>query len=177
MAGIEGTVRVLARPVPRRFGAPAVVAVGRSLDDRDEALAGLVASFAVGGPLAVVLASVIGYALATVGLAPVEAMRRRAAAVSLSGEDNRLPLPLAHDEIPRLGTTLNDMLDRLRRSFERERRFVDDASHELRTPVAVIKAELEGALRIGDCGPQVHEALVAAVEECDRLRSWPRTSW
>ena len=61
------------------------------------------------------------------------------------------------------------MLDRLRRSFERERRFVADASHELRTPVAVIKTELEGALRAGDHDPQVREALVAAVEECDRL--------
>ena len=61
------------------------------------------------------------------------------------------------------------MLDRLRRSFERERRFVADASHELRTPVAVIKTELEGALRAGGHDPQVREALVAAVEECDHL--------
>jgi signal transduction histidine kinase len=61
------------------------------------------------------------------------------------------------------------MLDRLRRSFERERRFVADASHELRTPVAVIKTELEGALRGGTHDPQVREALVAALEECDHL--------
>ena len=60
------------------------------------------------------------------------------------------------------GETLNEMLDRLRRSFERERRFVADASHELRTPVAVIKAELEAALRAGGHDPQVREALVAA---------------
>ena len=61
------------------------------------------------------------------------------------------------------------MLGRLRRSFERERRFVADASHELRTPVAVIKTELEGALRAGGHDPQVRAALVAAVEECDHL--------
>jgi signal transduction histidine kinase len=96
-------------------------------------------------------------------------MRRRAAEVSLAREDERLPLPAARDEVRRLGETLNDMLDRLRRSFERERRFVADASHELRTPVAVVKTELEGALRTGDYGPQVREALVAAVEECDHL--------
>ena len=145
------------------------MAVGQSLDDRDETLADLVASFAIGGPIAVLLASLLGYALAAAGLRPVEAMRRRAAEVSLERDGERLPLPAAHDEIRRLGETLNEMLDRLRASYERERRFVADASHELRTPVAVIKTELEGALRAGGHDPQVREALVAAVEECDHL--------
>jgi two-component system OmpR family sensor kinase len=166
--GMETTIRVLARPTSDRPGAP-VLAVGQSLGDRNEALAGLVTSFIVGGPLAIGLAAIIGYALATAGLAPVEAMRRQAAQVSLSGKDARLPLPAAHDEIRRLGETLNDMLGRLRGSFERERQFVADASHELRTPVAVLKTELEGALRTGDYGPEVREALVAAIEECDHL--------
>jgi len=61
------------------------------------------------------------------------------------------------------------MLDRLRRSFEREQRFVADASHELRTPIAVVKVELEGALRAGGHRPEVQAALAAAVEECDHL--------
>ncbi|MFL5974927.1 MAG: HAMP domain-containing protein, partial [Solirubrobacterales bacterium] len=85
-----------------------------------------------------VVASVIGYLLAGAGLAPVEAMRRRARDVSLTRSGERLPLPIAHDEIRRLGETLNEMLVRLHRSFERERDFVADASHELRTPIAVI---------------------------------------
>ena len=163
--GIEGTTRLLARA----GGSSEVVVVGQSLQDRDETLGNLVASFAVGGPVAVLLASILGYALAAAGLRPVEAMRSRAQEVSLAGGDDRLPLPAAHDEIRRLGETLNEMLDRLRRSFESERRFVADASHELRTPVAVIKAELEGALRAGGHDPQVHEALRACVEECDHL--------
>jgi len=163
--GIEGTARVLARAAR----GPDVVVVGQSLEDRDDTLSALVAAFALGGPLAVVAASLLGYALAAAGLAPVEAMRRRAASVSLAAGEQRLPLPPAHDEVRRLGETLNDMLDRLRRSFERERRFVADASHELRTPVAVIKTELEGALRAGGHQPEVRAALVAAVEECDHL--------
>ncbi|MEA2420840.1 MAG: hypothetical protein QOE60_3046 [Thermoleophilaceae bacterium] len=162
--GIEGTARVLGTGRGARLAV-----VGQSLQDRDDTLSNVVRSFAVGGPIAVLLASLLGYALASAGLRPVEAMRRRAQDVSLGSEDERLPLPAAHDEIRRLGETLNEMLDRLRRSFERERRFVADASHELRTPVAVIKAELEGALRAGGHNPQVREALVASVEECDHL--------
>ena len=162
--GIEGTTRVLARADGGR-----VVVVGQSLDDRDETLANLVASFAIGGPIAVLLASLLGYAVAAAALRPVEAMRRRAEEVSLADGAQRLPLPEARDEIHRLGETLNEMLERLRRSFERERSFVADASHELRTPVAVIKTEIEGALRAGGHDPQVHEALVASLEECDHL--------
>jgi signal transduction histidine kinase len=165
--GIEGTARVLARPAGEQPGT--VVAVGQSLDDRDETLSGLAASFAVGGPIAVLVASIAGYLLAATGLRPVEAMRRRARDVSLSRAGERLPLPAARDEIRRLGETLNEMLDRLERSFERERRFVADAGHELRTPVAVVKTELEAAMRTGDFGPEVREGLAAAIEECDRL--------
>ena len=153
-------------------GGAEVAAVGQSLDDRDETLGNLVASFALGGPIAVVIASLIGYTLAAAGLRPVEAMRRRAQQVSLSHEHAPLPLPAARDEIRRLGETLNEMLDRLGRSFERERRFVADASHELRTPVAVIKTELEGALRAGGHDPEVREALVAV----DRGMRSPRAT-
>ena len=138
----------------------AVVVVGQSLEDRDEVLGGLIAAFAIGGPLAVLVASLLGYALAGAGLRPVEAMRRRAAA-----GDRQLPLPEAHDEIRRLGETLNDMLARLRGSLERERRFVADASHELRTPLAVLKTELEAALRAGDAGPEARASISAAIDE------------
>ncbi|MEK6227794.1 MAG: ATP-binding protein [Actinomycetota bacterium] len=164
--GLDGTARVRAQPMA---GGGRVAVAGQSLADRDETLDGLLASFAVGGPVAVLLASLAGYGLATIGLRPVEAMRRRAREVSFERPDERLPLPDARDEIRRLGETLNEMLDRLRGSFERERRFVADASHELRTPIAVVKTELETALRSGDLGPRAREPLVAAVEECDRL--------
>ena len=157
--GIDGTARV----VVDRDG-DAIVVVAQSLEDRDEVLAGLIAAFAIGGPLAVLVASLLGYALAGAGLRPVEAMRRRAAA-----GDRQLPLPEAHDEIRRLGETLNDMLARLRGSLERERQFLADASHELRTPLAVLKTELEAALRAGDAGPEARAALSSAIEECDRL--------
>ena len=168
LPGVDGRARILGR-ASRAGGDGVVVAVGQSLNDRNEALSSLVGSFLIGSAAAVFLASAIGFGLAKAGFAPVEAMRRRAREVSLRPNDVGLPLPRARDEVHRLGETLNEMLKRLRDSFEREQRFVTDASHELRTPVAVIKTELEGALRTGNYGPDVHDALVAAIEECDHL--------
>jgi two-component system OmpR family sensor kinase len=165
VAAIDGRARLLVR----RLGDGHVLVVGDSLRDREEALGSVVDSFAVGGAAALVLAALVGSLLARAGLRPVEAMRRRAAAISLHQADEGLPLPAAEDEIRRLGVTLNEMLARMRASYEREARFVADASHELRTPVAVVKTELDGALRAGDFGPRTRDALVAAVEECDRL--------
>lgn len=145
LPGIDGRVRLLAQSATGEGAA--IVVVGQSLVDRNDALSNVVSSFAVGGAVATLLASVIGYLLATAGLAPVEAMRRRAREVSLVAGDEGLPLPAAQDEIRRLGETLNEMLARLRAAFERESRFVANASHELRTPIAIIKTELEGALK------------------------------
>lgn len=168
MRGIEGEARLLARPV-RAQDMRLVVVVGSSLDERDEALAGLVRAFIVGGPFAVLLVSGAGYLLASVGLVPVERMRRRAEQVTLYRSGERLPLPDANDEIRRLGETLNAMLARLEESFERERAFVADASHELRTPLAVLKAELEVTLRGSGFDEEVGAALESAVEEVDQL--------
>jgi two-component system, OmpR family, sensor kinase len=167
LPGVGHTVRLLAL---RTGGAdPRIVVAGQTLDDRDETLASIARSFVVGGPVAILLASLVGYALAAAGLAPMDAMRRRAAGVSVTDHEARLPLPRAQDEVRHLGETLNDMLDRLHRAFEHERRFVADASHEVRTPIAVIKTELEAALHTGGYGPEVRDALVAAAEECDHL--------
>jgi two-component system OmpR family sensor kinase len=160
--------RLLATPVDAR-GETLVVVVGASLEERDEALSGFLGELLIGGPIALFLASLLGYGVATAALRPVEAMRAEAAEVSAVEPGRRLPLPRARDEISRLGTTLNDMLGRLERALERERSFVADASHELRTPLALLKTELELALRNRRSREELEQALRSAAAETDRL--------
>ena len=164
VAGFDERMRLLARPTDNR-----VVVVGATREDRDEALSSLGTVLLTGGPIALLLAALAGYWLASAALAPVSAMRREAAEISRLGSGRRLPVPPAGDELSKLGETLNEMLERLERSAERERGFVASASHELRTPLALLKAELELALREGRTADELREAVASAAAESDRL--------
>jgi signal transduction histidine kinase len=168
LRGFEDPSRVLAKPV-EQSGSTLVVVVGSSRDDREEALASLRTVLLTGGPAALLLASLAGYGLASAALRPVESMRRRAAEISRLDTGRRLPVPPARDELAQLGDTLNEMLARLQRSVERERGFVASASHELRTPLALLKGELELALREGRSVDELRAAVASAAEESDRL--------
>jgi heavy metal sensor kinase len=162
--GSEVPFRFLARPVGGR-----IIVVGEPLDDRDEALGGLLAQLLVVLPIALLISSAVGYVVAGAALRPVEAMRTRAAQISADTPEQRLPLPRAHDEVHRLGSTLNEMLDRLDAGLARERRFVADASHELRTPLATLRTELELATRRPRTPDELEAALSSAGEEVERL--------
>jgi len=161
-------IRMLLRPVWAN-GRRLVVMVGTSTDERREALRNLAGLFAIAGPLALLLAALAGYGVAAAALRPVDAMRLKAAAIGEHEPGERLPVAATGDEIARLGTTLNAMLARLEVAFARERTFVADASHELRTPLAILKTELELALRSGRTPEELQDALASAAEETDRL--------
>lgn len=161
-------VRMLALPVTAD-GKPIVVVVGSSLEQRTQTLTDLRTQLLVGGPIALLLASLAGYLLAAAALRPVERMSERAATISATSAGRRLPVPAADDEISRLGMRLNEMLARLESALERERTLVSNASHELRTPLALIKAEIELALSEPESAPALAAALRSAGEETDRL--------
>jgi signal transduction histidine kinase len=166
--GVDTNARLLAAPIDTSAG-ELVVVVGSSLGDRNDALEGLTTQFLIGGPVALLLASLAGYLAAGAALRPVEAMRRQAAAISASRLEERLPIPPAKDQLRRLGLTLNEMLARIDATLERERRFLDDASHELRTPLTLHKTELELALRQGESEEELRAAIASGLEEVDRL--------
>jgi two-component system OmpR family sensor kinase len=165
---IQGEARLLARPASGR-GQTYVVVVAATLDDRNESLRNLRTILLIGGPVALLLASLAGYVVSGTAFRPVEAMRRRATEISAAEPDERLPLPEAKDELRRLGETLNGMLGRLEAALVRERTFVDDASHELRTPLALHKTELELALRYAKTPEEMRAAIASAIVEVDRL--------
>lgn len=109
------------------------------LEDLSEALFAVV-------PLALLLACAGGYWLARKGLAPVSAMARQAQRISAANLHERLPIVNPRDELGTLAATFNGLLARLGGAFEQQQRFMADASHELRTPVAIVRGETEVAL-------------------------------
>ncbi len=167
LPGHKGEWRVLVRPAPSREGV-GVAVLARSLEPRSESLDHLRHELVIFLPLALLAASLGGYALAAGALRPVEVLRRRAEAVT-PGEPNKLPVPPSGDEVSRLAQTLNEMLARLQAAVEHERRFVADASHELRTPLALLRTELDLALRRPRSREELERALRSAADETQRL--------
>jgi two-component system, OmpR family, sensor kinase len=166
--GLDEGVRLLAAPV-RRGGRRLLLVVGATAENRREALRSLRTELLVAVPLALLLATGLGYRLAGGGLRAVEAMRARAARISADQPGERLPVPPTGDELERLGRTLNEMLARLEAAVQREREFVAEAGHELRTPLALMRAELDYALHYGRSEAELRAVVRTASEETDRL--------
>jgi len=117
--------------------------VVHSLDDQNELLARIGYAFLISIPLALIAASFGGYFLAKKSLAPISEMSRSAEAITAKNLHERLPVKNERDELGLLAGKFNELLARLDESFEQQRRFMADASHELRTPVAIVRSEAD----------------------------------
>jgi signal transduction histidine kinase len=143
--------------------------VGGSLEDMEAALVQLAGVLLVGGAVATVLASLVGWLVSGAALRPVERLRAEADAISASELDRRLAVPPTGDELARLADSLNRLLARLSEAVDRERQFVTAASHELRTPLTNLKAELDLAQRRDRTPDELAAVVRSASAETDRL--------
>jgi heavy metal sensor kinase len=163
------SVRAYAEPTSIR-GRTFFVAVARSRHGQEEELAGVRRAFYVAVPFALLFASLGGYFLARKSLAPVVEMGERAAHINAENLGERLPVSNERSELGRLAHTFNELLARLDVSFEQQRRFMADASHELRTPVAIVCGESEVALSRGArSSEEYRESLTILHDEGRRL--------
>jgi signal transduction histidine kinase len=123
-----------------------------------------------GVPLAILTMALITYWVVGQTLRPVAALRHGAEEITATGlTDQRLPVPDAQDEIHRLAETLNAMLERIVASTERQRTFVGDAAHELRSPLASLRVQLEVAGRLGPAGQDLPAMIDDVLIDVDRL--------
>jgi signal transduction histidine kinase len=159
--------RVMAEPVQGRPGWIAVAAT--SLEAADSTVSALITRLAIGGSVFIVICGAGAYLLARAALAPVDRLRREAAALSDQDPAARLPVPRTRDEIAALAGTMNELLARLHGALARQRSFVADAGHELRTPFAVLSAELELAARPSRSQAELADAVSSAAQETARL--------
>jgi signal transduction histidine kinase len=163
----EENTRLTAAPLPGHPGWVAVAAV--ALEAYDATQSQVARGLAIGGAAFVAVAGLGAYGLARAALAPVERLRRQAAAIPGRGDVAVLNVPRTKDEVAALAGTMNDLLARLQRAVERERGFVADASHELRSPLAILRGELELAGRPGRSAAELSAAVHSCAEEVDRL--------
>jgi signal transduction histidine kinase len=166
----EESFAVVARGV-RTPGGDVVVISAQSLETVDRANTVLVQLLASGYPVLLLLVAATSYWLTGRALAPVEAMRMRVAGITASDLSARVPVPPSQDQVARLAVTMNETLDRLAAATDAQRRFVADASHELRSPLATIRAAHEVAAAHPELADRetVHADVLAEVGRLERL--------
>ncbi len=146
-----------------------IVVVGETLETLQDAVHRVEVGIIVGGAVGVLAAGLAAWLLAGAALAPVERMRRQAADISEHDGDAMLAVPRTHDEVAALAHTINGLLARLHGALGRQRELVSAAGHELRTPLSILRGELELAERPGRSVEDLRNAVHEAASQTDHL--------
>jgi two-component system, OmpR family, sensor kinase len=162
-------VRLYTLPYEQNGTIYGFIEVGQSLKSAQDTLHSLLLLLAVVVPGTLVLASAGGWFLANRAILPIDNITRLVRRISAEDLTQRLDLDLPDDEVGRLASTFDSMLDRLEEAFERQRRFTADASHELRTPLTIMKGEIGVALNRPRSASEYRRVLSELEEEVDRL--------
>ncbi|NOZ49135.1 MAG: heavy metal sensor histidine kinase [Chloroflexi bacterium] len=165
----QDSMRLYSTPVMTNGQIVAYLQIGHSTDLIQDTLKRLLTLLLIAGPALIATTALSGYWLAGRALAPIERIRRQAAAIGAENLGKRLNLDLPDDEVGRLARTFDQMLARLDESFQRQRRFTADASHELRTPLAVIRGEVDVVLERNRSPQEYRETLQSVGTEAERM--------
>ncbi|MHB1129103.1 MAG: sensor histidine kinase [Ilumatobacteraceae bacterium] len=138
----EGSFRIVARRVNTSVGTFTIY-VGYSLGSVDESVRSLTALLLIGLPLLVLVVGLITWLTTTRALKPIETMRRDVESITTDKLYERVTVPIPKDEVRRLAVTMNDLIDRIEQAQRLQNQFVENASHELRSPLASLRAQLE----------------------------------
>ena len=174
VASAEGHLRAALEPVPPGRNPHGVVVVWREFDDITELDRRLTILFGFAIPLIAAFALLAGSAVAARGLRPLDTISAVASEIEAHDLSRRLAIPPRDDELGRLCATFDRMLDRLEDAFARQRRFTGDASHELRAPLSVIRAEADLALRRARTPEEYERALRSIAAQADYLEDVAR---
>ncbi|MBI3130290.1 MAG: heavy metal sensor histidine kinase [Acidobacteria bacterium] len=169
MAGGE-SLRVHSLPYRSQAGRQGLIRVMDRLGDVEEPLHALALSLLFMVPVAILFAALGGYWMASRALSPVDRITQQARAIGAQNLASRIPHPGNSDELGRLVDTLNRMFERLERTFEGMKRFTSDASHELRSPLAIMRSTIDVALNRPRTPEEYRCSLESLGEEVDRIR-------
>jgi heavy metal sensor kinase len=164
-------IRMVTIPIVENKKVSSVVQVGTSLEDFDETMKKLLIIMIISIPTSISVTIVVGYFMAKKALRPVDQIRRAAVKISSSNLDERIDIGARRDELGRLAQTFNAMIGRLKDAFQRVNQFSIDVSHELKTPLTILKGETEVALRKEREKEDYKELLRSNLEEIDRMSS------
>ena len=150
---------------------PITLHLGGDLTDVNDLAEELAATFLVALPFVLTVVVVGGRFIAYKALSPIQEIISFAERVTAQGLSNRLPLPPAQDELHRLTIVLNETFDRLEQAFLQATRFSADASHELKTPLTILRSSIEAMMQMPNLDPEITQNLGGLLEETKRLSS------